>query len=55
MEKAGKKLTASILGNKVSMEKVEEEKPPQEEELQREFDNSIFIAKIDEFLNERKK
>ena len=27
MEKAGKKLTASILGNKVSMEKVEEEKP----------------------------
>lgn len=39
---------------KVNIE-VEEEKPPQEEELQREFDNSIFIAKIDEFLNERKK
>ena len=33
---------------------VEEEKPPKEE-LQRDFDNSIFIAKIDEFLNERKK
>lgn len=27
MEKAGKKLTASILGNKVFVEKVEEEKP----------------------------
>ena len=27
MEKAGKKLTASILGNKVYVEKVEEEKP----------------------------
>lgn len=39
---------------KINIE-VEEEKPPQEEELQRDFDNSIFIAKIDEFLNERKK
>lgn len=32
-----------------------EENKPNEEELQRNFDNSIFIAKIDDFLNERKK
>lgn len=38
---------------KINIE-VEEDKP-KEEELQRNFDNSIFIAKIDDFLNERKK
>lgn len=38
---------------KINIE-VEEDKPD-EEELQRNFDNSIFIAKIDDFLNERKK
>lgn len=38
---------------KINIE-VEEDKP-NEEELQRNFDNSIFIAKIDDFLNERKK
>lgn len=32
-----------------------EENKPNEEELQRNFDNSIFIAKIDDFLNERKR
>lgn len=31
-----------------------EEEEPKEQELQRDFDNSIFIAKIDNFLNERK-
>lgn len=34
MEKAGKKLTASILGNKVFVEKVEEEKPQPEPQPQ---------------------
>ena len=38
---------------KINIE-VEEDKPD-EEELQRNFDNSIFIAKIDDFLNERKR
>lgn len=38
---------------KINIE-VEEDKP-NEEELQRNFDNSIFIAKIDDFLNERKR
>lgn len=31
-----------------------EEEEPKEQELQRDFDNSIFIEKIDNFLNERK-